>query len=166
MLYIFDLDGTLIASYMNRRDKNYHIVELLPNTQDKLNTLLVEGHQLGIVTNQAGVAFGHITEKDYAKKINKVFEILGLSGDSFPVSVCFSEPRSKKNAYNKPADCARRKPSGAMIREIMAFYDVQEAAQVMYIGDRPEDKQAATNAGVSFMWAWEFFDRPYPEGAE
>jgi len=51
---------------------------------------------------------------------------------------------------------ARRKPSGAMIREAMARY-VYSASETLYVGDRPEDEAAARNAGVGFQWADDFF---------
>ena len=56
MLVLFDLDGTLISSYMEAPDRRYDAREVLPGRREKLARLLIEGHRVGIATNQAGVA--------------------------------------------------------------------------------------------------------------
>ena len=157
MLYLFDLDGTILRAYLDLPDKNYHHVEVLPGRQEKLAALRKDGHTLGIVTNQGGIAFGYNTEADFWSKLHKVLQTLGLSPELVGVSVCFSDPRSKNPAYNDALDCARRKPSGAMIRERMAAQPVAAHEGVIYVGDRPEDEQAAQDAGVPFAWADAFF---------
>ena len=53
MMYLFDLDGTLIAGYMNGGD--YAHVQPLPGRRKKLAELQSAGHTLGIVTNQGGI---------------------------------------------------------------------------------------------------------------
>jgi histidinol phosphatase-like enzyme len=62
-----------------------------------------------------------------------------------------------KPPYNDPIQAARRKPSGVILRE--AMHDYREAARhgVLYVGDRPEDRATAVNAGVTFQWAHIFF---------
>lgn len=47
------------------------------------------------------------------------------------------------------AEAARRKPSGAMLLEAMAYHGVA-ADQTLFVGDRDSDEQAAKNAGVRF----------------
>ena len=81
---------------------------------------------------------------------------LGLPA-TIPVAVCFSDVRSKNPRYNQPADAGRRKPCGAMLRELMAEAGLS-IDQTMFIGDRPEDEAAAADAGVTFMWAHDFFE--------
>jgi D-glycero-D-manno-heptose 1,7-bisphosphate phosphatase len=155
MLYIFDMDGTVIESYMDRRDKDYHAVKPLPGVVEKLAALQAAGHQVAIASNQGGIAFGYNSEEDWRRKLGRAMVQLGLPADT-PVAVCFSDARSKHPRYNKPDEVARRKPSGAMLRELMAQADAT-ADQTMYIGDRPEDQAAAADAGVAFTWADDFF---------
>lgn len=168
-LYIFDLDDTLIEGYVKKHP--YDRVEPLPGRADKLDELIKDDHDIAIVTNQGGVAFGYNTEDQFHSKMYTALFKLGLPV-STQYAVCFSDLRSKDERYNKTEDCARRKPSGAMIHEVMRYFGMLPQVPgsgaldnlVLYIGDRPEDQQAAINADVPFMWSWEFFGDPKPEG--
>jgi D-glycero-D-manno-heptose 1,7-bisphosphate phosphatase len=173
MLYLFDLDDTLIAGYMARPDKAYAPVELLPNRAAIIAELRARGNDIALITNQAGVAFGHITEQDVIAKLGLVASALGFAsiwlfdggthmriGWEFPAlvcHVCYSDARSKNAQYRTPADVARRKPSGQMIREAMGDSPEASALGVLFVGDREEDLQAAQDAGVAFQWAHIFF---------
>ena len=154
MLYLFDLDGTLISGYMDNPDRAYHTWQLLPGRVARLAQIIAAGHTVGIVSNQGGVAFGMISEADWQQKIAVVCQQLDIAADS--VFVCFADARSRDARYNDPRQVARRKPSGAMICEAMAAYGVR-AADTHFIGDRPEDAAAAHDAGVRFAWAENFF---------
>jgi D-glycero-D-manno-heptose 1,7-bisphosphate phosphatase len=158
MLYLFDLDGTLITSYMDRPDRDFTQWALLPGRVERLAALREAGHQVGIVTNQAGVAFGHVQEADVSGKLIAVLNALALPL-STPVGVCFAHPSASIRRYRDPAELARRKPSGAMIRELVALFPEQAAQGVVYVGDRPEDQHAAADAGVDFFWAEAFFEQ-------
>ncbi len=155
MLYLFDMDGTLISNYMDspNRDKDYDRVELLPGRRECLRQLHAQGHKLGIVTNQGGVAFGYVTAKQAVEKIERVISYLGV-----PMSMhyCLSDRRGKE-PWNSPQDANRRKPSGEMIREAMLHYGVDNPQKVIMVGDRQEDCDAADNAGVVFIWASDSF---------
>jgi D-glycero-D-manno-heptose 1,7-bisphosphate phosphatase len=173
MLYLFDLDDTLIAGYMARPDKAYAPVELLPGRAVKLAQLRERGDDIAIVSNQAGVAFGHITAQDVIAKLGLVASALGytsiwLFDGGTPVRlgfdapalechICYSDARSKNAQYRTPLDVARRKPSGQMIREAMEESPEAAALGVLFVGDRPEDEAAAKDAGVAFQWAHIFF---------
>src|SRR5688572_15078053 len=124
MLYLFDLDGTLITSYMDRPDRDFMQWAALPGRRECLAELRTDGHQVGIVTNQAGVAFGHISELHVSVKLIAVFSALDLPL-STPVTVCYAHPSATIERYRDPAEVARRKPSGAMIREFAAYYPEQ-----------------------------------------
>lgn len=163
MLYLFDLDGTLISGYMDNPGREYDVWEVLPGRKAKLNRLLMQGHTICIVTNQGGVAFGHVTEDEADAKLAAAERALGLfnlRSDGSPqartIYACYSDTRGKP-PWNDPADAARRKPGAAMLLEAMR--DHWQAAQsgVLMVGDRPEDEQAAANAGVPFEWADIFF---------
>lgn len=158
MLYLFDLDGTLISSYMDNPDRNYHRWEVLPGRHERLAVLRAEGHRLGVATNQAGVAFGHVTEEEVMSRIAKVLRVLDLPDDT-PVEACFGHPRSPTLRYRaiELVDC--RKPRGTMLRRLIERVPGAVPNACVYIGDRPEDQQAAADAGVGFYWAEEFFSR-------
>lgn len=155
MLYLFDLDGTLISSYMDNPDRDYHTWQPLPGRGRRIRELRDAGHVVGIVSNQGGVAFGLSTEADWEAKIADVCNRLRIDWEA--IYVCFADARSRNPRYRDPAQVARRKPSGAMIREAMARW-AYGPAETLYVGDRPEDEQAARDAGVAFAWAEEFFN--------
>lgn len=154
MLYIFDLDDTLVLGYVN--GGGFDEVKLLPGRKKKLSALQTS-NEIAIVTNQGGVAFGYHTEAQVWIKLHRVLEELGLPHTT-PIAVCFDHPKATDPRYNNPAEIARRKPSGAMIKEIMAdTVEVYALNGVLYVGDRPDDFSAAADAGVNFMWTKEFF---------
>jgi D-glycero-D-manno-heptose 1,7-bisphosphate phosphatase len=163
VLYLFDLDGTLISSYMDNPDKDYDTWEVLPGRKAMLNRLLMRGDIVCIVTNQGGVAFGFVTDSQADRKIADARIRLGIapvrsSGDPLPPQVyaCYADERGKP-PWDNPADAARRKPSGAMISEAIADHPDAAALGVFFVGDREEDRQAAQDAGVAFQWAHIFF---------
>ena len=86
MLFLFDLDSTLISSYMDAPGRAYQSWHVLPGRVERLATLRAAGHTVGIVTNQAGVAFGFIREADFEAKIALALERLELPPDT-PVAV-------------------------------------------------------------------------------
>jgi D-glycero-D-manno-heptose 1,7-bisphosphate phosphatase len=174
MLYLFDLDGTLISSYMDNADRHYHTWQRLPRRFDTIRTLRAHGHSLGIVTNQGGVAFGLVSEADVKAKLCQVAaqfnvgfielhdgsngddgEVIDAApwpcGGEIAVYVCYGDRRSTDARYQ---DDSRRKPCAAMLTEASRRWD---AADVLFVGDRPEDEQAARAAGVAFRWAEDFF---------
>lgn len=156
MLYLFDLDDTLISGYMSNVNKDYHTWRVLPGRFEKLRDLQARGDAIAIVTNQGGVAFGFVSEQDAWIKIYAAAFDCGLPPDTIRTYACFHDVRGKP-PYNDPKQAARRKPGGAMIREAIADNPEQAALGVLYVGDREEDQQAAQDAGVPFQWSHLFF---------
>lgn len=177
MLYLFDLDDTLISGYMRAADRNYNIWEPLPGRLAKLTQLAELGHAIGVVTNQGGVAWGHISESDVRYKLHQVAKAFGFRGaaiydggvehrtgvytlpsggqDYLPIWVCYDDKRGSDKRYRFEG---RRKPSGAMIREAAAECGYSlHLPEVLYVGDREEDEAAAKSAGALFQWAHIFF---------
>lgn len=170
MLYLYDVDGTLIRSYMERPDRDFHAVEILTGRQEMIAKQLHLGHDVALVSNQGGVAFGFVSAQDVVKKFGRVAMALGFAsiwmhdggtpiraGWEFPALdcfVCYNDPRAKDRRYQ---DASRRKPSDAMLLEAIREYPVAAEDGVLMIGDRPEDDGAARAAGVRFAWADQFF---------
>jgi D-glycero-D-manno-heptose 1,7-bisphosphate phosphatase len=154
MLYCFDLDGTLISGYMDNPDKDYHKWSVLPGRIETIRSLIDSGNQITIVTNQGGVAFGHVELWEAESKLLHTSSLLNILARD--VYACYHDTRGKA-PYNDPEQAARRKPSGAMIREAMAAHPTAAALGVLMVGDREEDQQAAQDAGVPFQWTHIFF---------
>jgi D-glycero-D-manno-heptose 1,7-bisphosphate phosphatase len=170
-LVIFDLDGTLITPYMENPNKEYHTWSLLPGRREKLQALYRAGVRIAIVTNQAGVAFGHIEEHDVYTKISNVMAVLGFDsqrwimcdrvapayqhGDHIiSIHVCYSHPNASERGYVSGHE--RRKPAPAMLLEALSLHDTMPEHAV-FVGDRPEDSEAARAAGISYVWAPDYF---------
>jgi D-glycero-D-manno-heptose 1,7-bisphosphate phosphatase len=112
MLYLFDLDGTLISGYMDRPDRDFTKWGVLPGRVEYLVQLRAHEHQLGIVTNQAGVAFGHVTKADVGMKLIAVLVLLDLPL-STPCAVCFSRLRRAWCTWARGQRMRRRRATPA-----------------------------------------------------
>jgi HAD superfamily hydrolase (TIGR01662 family) len=144
----WDLDGTMIESFMAREDKNYDIVEVLPHAQWFMTMIRnnMPHCRHAVVTNQRGAAFGFHTKEQFQEKIEAVESAIGWEFDF--VRVCFSDPRGKEEWQRNGHE--RAKPSPAMINEILdSFHCPPEKA--LFIGDSPDDSVAAHRAGVRYM---------------
>ena len=172
---LFDLDGTLISSYMDAPGRDFNAWQVLPGRIETVNLLRNSGVSISIITNQAGVAFGHVAEADVVAKLCKVAQALdyghlviydGEKRESYRLSsargqltahVAYEHPKATIERYQEDPDALvsnRRKPSPVMLLEALAGL---ERSRALMVGDRPEDNSAANNAGVRFVWAEEFF---------
>ena len=155
MLYIFDKDGTLIASLGKRPANSPAEQHPLPGVVKKLAELRGAGHRLALASNQGGVAWGFLTlEKAAALMQDCAEKVGGLD------AVRFSPYDSKAAARRPNSPYARehesRKPRPGMLLEIMAELGAAPAETVM-VGDQESDREAAEAAGVQFAWAETFF---------
>lgn len=171
-LVVFDLDGTLISSYMDNDDRNYHNWRVIPGRPEKIAALQRINARIAIVTNQAGVAFGHVTESDFLHKINAVMIALNIGRQFWhvydytpdtarrcnigmiPIFVCYGHARATDQRYALGHE--RRKPAPAMIEEAMRLHDTLPEHTLM-VGDRPEDEAAARAAGCAYVDRVDYF---------
>ena len=153
-LFIFDLDGTLITSYMDRQDKAYDEWEVYPGTAQALQSMIRAGCKVAVATNQAGVAFGFVTETDFYRKMYAVRRALGL--EDLPHAVCFAHEKGNP-PYNDADEVRRRKPGPNMLLELMNSFEIARE-DTIFVGDMASDRDCAANAGVEFAGAGEFFD--------
>jgi D-glycero-D-manno-heptose 1,7-bisphosphate phosphatase len=153
ILYIFDLDGTLVETKSGALfRKTPDDWQLLPGRREKLIELKARGARLAIATNQGGVAFGYFSQEAILREIQAAARALGISPAG--VYICYTHPKASIEQYRAEDD--RRKPGPGMLKEAMMDFDAMEVETLM-IGDRPEDEQAARNAGVEYKDAREFF---------
>jgi D-glycero-D-manno-heptose 1,7-bisphosphate phosphatase len=161
-LIVFDMDGTLISSYMDNSDHAYDTWHILPRRRSAIKALARAGIRLAIATNQAGVAFGYVSEWHAYAKLYTVMDQLAFPVDS-TLHVCFAHPDSRDPHYNDPAAIARRKPGGAMLHEAMAAAGVP-ANRTICVGDDDADGGAAADANVQFVRPRQFFVSSRPRG--
>jgi D-glycero-D-manno-heptose 1,7-bisphosphate phosphatase len=138
--YFLDRDGTING----KAPEGAYVVapeavELLPGAADAIRRLNEAGRLVVVITNQRGVARGHMTEGDVARVNARLGELLAARGahvDAF--YVCPHESDS--------CDC--RKPRPGLLLQAAADHGIDLANAVM-VGDAASDVAAGRAAGVS-----------------
>jgi D-glycero-D-manno-heptose 1,7-bisphosphate phosphatase len=152
-LIIFDADGTLVETISGATfRKGADDWQWLPGRLEKLHELKRQGVRLAVVTNQGGVAYGYMTKDGILSELLLMIKEAGI-----PIGglyVCYTHPKATLPQYR--IEDVRRKPGPGMLREAMADFEA-DPSETLYVGDRPEDEQAARAVGISFMWAEDFF---------
>lgn len=160
-LIIFDKDGCLVKSVVNRKTGKSHAPNKLEE-QDyfedvaaKCAELRAEGHTLTIASNQGGVAFGIFPADEAELLVKAAAEYIGAAA----YRVCFDHPKGNVAPYN--TESYYRKPNPGMLEALMHEFGFMPQDTLM-IGDWETDKQAAEAAGCHFEWAHVFFNRVDP----
>ena len=126
---------------------------------------------MAIVSNQGGVTAGHktlencilemkfclelfpkITEAYFCPDFegNECWRVWGECGEEYRILYSHDSWETK----NLEIAGRFRKPSPGMLTLAASFYNFDE---ILYVGNRPEDKGAALAANIPFQWATEFF---------
>ncbi|MGC9467356.1 MAG: HAD-IIIA family hydrolase [Anaerolineae bacterium] len=171
LLYIFDVDGTLVENFGIRP---------LPDVQEVLTRLKDEGHHLAVATNQSGPAWGLETgDSKYpeaaalGRRFWEIARLLPLLQE-VPWFVAVGDPRLSLDVepYDQivqdlaegagpleiyvSADWDWRKPGPGMLLAACRYYRVPPA-QAIFVGDFETDAEAADAAGMGFAFADDFF---------
>lgn len=153
-LYIFGVDGTVSTTKSGETfRKTADDWQLLPGRAEKLQQLKRRGARLALASNQGGVAFGHMKQENILRELQTTAKALDVPPGG--VYICYTHPKAILSQYRINED-RRRKPGPGMLEEAMSDFEADED-ETLYVGDRPEDEEAAKNAGVAFMWAKDFF---------
>jgi heptosyltransferase-2 len=134
-----DRDGTIIEDlgYLGDPER----IEFIPGAQEALRALRASGYRLIVVTNQAGVARGLITEAD-VRRVNARLQEL-LTKDGVPVDgiyYCPHHPDAGPSEYRQV--CASRKPGPGMIDRATQDFALDLGRSVI-IGDHSSDAEVA-----------------------
>lgn len=150
-----DLDGTVRETRTGR----VHPIEptdqrIRPGVRERLTEYRARGYAIVGVTNQAGVAFGTLTEED-VRAINRRLDEELLPGLFDLILYCPYHPWADLPAYRRDAPC--RKPRPGMAYEARDRLGLDLRASLM-VGDMQADRGFAANAGIgAFAWADDFF---------
>jgi histidinol phosphatase-like enzyme len=170
-LYIFDMDGTLVEPFTT---------DLLPGVAEWFAAN--EGANKGIATNQGGVGLRYWMEQDqfgdpekyptWDDVLVQVSGVLVQLPGFIDIVVAYSFAFQSYTGEWSPTpldklktpfahQCWRqdwRKPYPGMLKYLMDTFQAKPGETLM-VGDRPEDRQAAQNAGCDFIEADDFFGR-------
>ncbi|MGY1609123.1 MULTISPECIES: HAD-IIIA family hydrolase [unclassified Geodermatophilus] len=132
-LVLFDRDGTLVHDFPYNGDPAW--VRPVDGAREALDRLRARGVQVGVVSNQSGVARGIITREQVDACMARLDELLGPFGT---VQVCPHGPDD---------GCSCRKPAPGMVKAACAELGV-EPARTVVVGDIGADVEAAAAAGA------------------
>jgi histidinol-phosphate phosphatase family protein len=136
---ILDRDGVLNrrpprAEYVRRPDE----FEWLPGARQALALLKEAGYTVIVVSNQAGIARGAMTERDLDAIHARMRAEAGEAGGG--VDAIYHCP----HGWNEGCDC--RKPAPGMLFQAQRDFEL-DLTRTPFIGDDERDRQAADAAG-------------------
>lgn len=135
-----DRDGTINAGVPKyERVDSVEKVELLPDVLEGLKLLAELDYKVFLVTNQAGLAEGLITESEFDQINQKVLELIVPSGVRIE--------RTYVCPHGEADTCECRKPKPKLLLDAAKEYDI-DLSQSWMIGDRITDVMTGVNAGT------------------
>jgi D-glycero-D-manno-heptose 1,7-bisphosphate phosphatase len=139
-----DRDGTMIedVGYLDRLER----LKVFPYAIDAVRLLNRAGFKIVVVTSQAGVANGVLTEEFLAEAhgfLAKTFEAGGARIDGF--YYCPHSPHATVERYRTDCDC--RKPKPGMIHAAARDLSIDIRASFV-VGDRWRDVEMGLSAGT------------------
>lgn len=165
-LLILDKDGTLTTPKSGAKFVQHPEDQaLLPGVLGALEKYAAEGWAMAIASNQGGVAAGHKSLEQAIEEMQYCQELLPHTiGFRFYFCPDFEGKKVYAGDWRgfEPAEWPLedqvnyRKPNGGMLELAMMETRESSKAETLFVGDLPEDEQAAANAGVRFMWADEW----------
>lgn len=154
VLYL-DLDDTVrkgkdtLGRFVNKAED----VEVFPEVPGILAEYKRRGWRIIAISNQGGVALGILSMEDCARAM---LETQRQCNDLFDKIVfCTHHPDAPDPEY---AICWCRKPRIGLITEAsnglaQTHNEYYPPHLALMVGDRIEDQECASNAGIAFMWA-------------
>lgn len=137
-----DRDGTI--NYDPGYLKDTNLVKLYPYVGDGIKRLKEEyGFKIIVISNQAGIAYGILTDKEVIA-INEKINLL-LSGHQTSIDAFYYCPFHPD--YNSEEESQCRKPSPYMIVKASEEHSIDLSRSYM-IGDKNTDILCAVNAGI------------------
>jgi D-glycero-D-manno-heptose 1,7-bisphosphate phosphatase len=121
------------------------MIELIPGSIDAMNRLRCAGFCLPLITNQAGVGRGLMTEHHLNRVLDSFQEMLRKEGTFLDgVYYCPHHPEEATGQYKQVCDC--RKPGAAMLHRAAIDLGI-DLSQSYMIGDHWSDAGAGIAAG-------------------
>lgn len=137
-----DRDGVINENaYVNRPED----LVLIPGSAEAIARLNRAGVPVFVVTNQGGIAMGHLTEEALAEIHEHLLALLAEHGAHVDgIDYCPHMPTARVAAYR--IDCPARKPGTGMLERARAKHSI-DLAQSVLVGDATTDILAGNRAG-------------------
>ncbi len=136
---LLDRDGTVIVDPQDERVDKEEKIQLFPDSISALKKLADNGFSVILITNQAGISEGRITEADFDRINNKVVRQLETSG--VKILKTYMCPHGPNDG------CACRKPKPTMILRAAKDFNL-DLSNIYMIGDHRSDVLAGKSAGT------------------
>ncbi|MEJ2886124.1 hypothetical protein [Actinomycetospora aeridis] len=154
-----DLDGTVRKSVdeLGRFVNGPEDVELFPGVIKLMKAWKRGGGRIVGVSNQGGIALGHVTPEQVQAAMLRTHELTGGLFDK--IAWCSHHPAAQ---HPEMARCWCRKPApGLLIEAGLALTErhrdeMYPPYMALMVGDRDEDQECARIANVDFQWAAEW----------
>lgn len=140
-----DRDGVINEEmgYINHPDR----LRVLPGAAEAIRKLNEAGLLVVVVSNQAGLGRGIISEEAFRASQKKLREVLGLRGARIDrIYYCPHHPDAKVEKYRR--ECTGRKPKPGMLHKAVADLEVDLTRSVM-VSDRYQDVAMAKDEGMA-----------------
>lgn len=143
---ILDYDDTLrqVVNGSQKYPTRPEEVEVLPNRTDRLKALEKEGYLMLGVSNQSGIARGHVSHEAATECFEHTNRELGVEID---FNFC---------PHNVPPSCYCRKPQSGIGVYLIHKYKL-DPSECIFIGDQTTDKTFATRLGIKYYHPKDFF---------
>lgn len=139
-----DRDGTI-----NEEKQYVHKIEdfqLIPGSLEALKLLTQHGVKIYIITNQAGIAKGYFTLKQFHKLTEYMLTFFRDEGIKIEkLLYCPHHPDGIVQEYSK--DCLCRKPNTKLLEDVIEENDFK-MEEIVLIGDKNSDIEAGRRLGI------------------
>jgi len=120
-------------------------LRLFPWTDEAIRKLSEAGYKVILVSNQPGIAKGHLSRETFGKIRQKMKEGLAKNGASLDGEYyCFHHPDAKVDSLRVSCEC--RKPKPGLLLQAKKELDI-DLSQSWMVGDGLTDVQAGKSAG-------------------
>lgn len=170
-LLLIDKDGTLVNPHNDKTFPEFPWDQVpIPGMYEKLYQYnFLEGWEIMVISNQGGVIAGYKSQEFAQLEMKYLLQLFPqISECYFCPSLgesCWRITRSEEIRYDQSSWVYRgepaqsfRKPGAGMLTLARGLY--APSGEVLYVGDRSEDEQAAINAGIPFLFADDFLNNP------
>jgi D-glycero-D-manno-heptose 1,7-bisphosphate phosphatase len=144
-IVFLDRDGTLIQEqdYLNDPDR----VILIPGAAEGLRLLSEQRLIICVVSNQAGIARGKITESQLEAVHDRFVSLFAEQGVNFDaIEYCPHHPEGSIARYRQ--ECICRKPATGMAERILSRFSVPPSWSRWVVGDKMIDIEMGRRLGA------------------